>query len=149
MLRLERSDSKTVSFGIRGKELGYGTYGRVFKIGVWDGGAGSEYPNGELVAKWFARVSEGLKEIENLSIMGELVDWGFLPKSKGTSESTSLWAIMLKKKGDPIDHLQEFVDYVQKGSREVCEQYMAQIREDVVTANEWYITNRPGSPYHK
>lgn len=151
ILHLEKVDSGLPgSFGeleLHDGPLGAGVYGDVYDVRYWTGGNGY---NGELVAKWFRYVSEGLKEIENLNIAGELVDWGYMPKSRSdqTKDSTSLWAIMKKKPGSDLFDLYSYEAYVENGNWETCAVLMEGIRKAIVTAIMQYKIMR-GWPIHE
>lgn len=77
--------------------------------------------------------------------MDELVDWGYL---YGTQPS--LWAIMYKKIGVPLNVLQSYKDSVLDIKQEwtVCTQYMKDAREAIVEASRHYIKMK-GSPVHE
>lgn len=121
--------------GKLGKELGRGNSGIVYELmGRWEGFSN----NVPLVAKFFAFTLQGLKEIENLQIVGELVDWGFAGQS--------LWAITFKKPGRHLGDLNSYqARYKIQGG---CEGYMHNVREAVVKRSVQYVLQQRGAPVH-
>lgn len=83
-----------------------------------------------------------MAEIQNLDLVGELLDYGVNLNGK----VPSLWAIIRAKDGVPLQQLRGFKDAIRKGTVE-CGNYMKLVRHTIVQASKPYFS-LPGAPGH-